>query len=196
MINLKPQDFTELIDADFSFGVNEYMKVTPKSKAQIFLQSEGNAVGFVEKVKGKQIAVLAFDLHNSDFALQTEFPILMNQLFGNMLNSYLLSEAVITAGDNYEVNQVSYVKETAGLYQVEGEMAEGKVEETLAVNFPSTEESKLTIQISANKDEKEKTSKQKTGNTIQRKTRDIKTPVILLALLFLILEWIVYLRRR
>ena len=196
LINLKPQDFTELIDADFSFGVNEYMKVTPKSKAQIFLQSEGNAVGFVEKVKGKQIAVLAFDLHNSDFALQTEFPILMNQLFGNMLNSYLLSEAVITAGDNYEVNQVSYVKETAGLYQVEGEMAEGKVEETLAVNFPSTEESKLTIQISANKDEKEKTSKQKTGNTIQRKTRDIKTPVILLALLFLILEWIVYLRRR
>lgn len=195
-IHLKSQDFIELIDADFSFGVNQYMKVTPKAKAQVFLQNEENTVGFVEKVKGKQIAVLAFDLHNSDFALQTEFPILMHQLFGKMLNSYLLTEAVITAGDSYEVNQVSFVKETAGLYQVEGEMAEGKVEETLAVNFPSTEESKLTTQVSANKDENAHNSKQKTKNTIQRKTRDIKTPIILFALLFLILEWIVYLRRR
>lgn len=195
-INLKSQDFTQLIDADFSFGVNQYMKVTPKSKAQVFLQSDDNTVGFVEKVKGKQIAVLAFDLHNSDFALQTEFPILMNQLFGKMLNSYLLTEAVITAGENYEVNQVSFVKETAGLYQVEGEMAAGKVEETLAVNFPSTDESKLTTKVNVNKDENTNNSKQKTTNTIQRKTRNIKTPVIFMVLLFLILEWIVYLRRR
>ena len=90
---------------------------------------------------GYLISDVSLDLHNSDFALQTEFPILMNQLFGKMLNSYLLTEAVITAGENYEVNQVSFVKENAGLYQVEGEMAEGKV--TLK-NMQTGEQQQLT----------------------------------------------------
>lgn len=196
LVTIKAQDFTESIDTDFSFGVNQYRKVTPKAKADVFLQSEEDTLGFLEKINGRQVAVLAFDLHNSDFALQTEFPILMNQLFGKILNSYLLSEAVITAGESYEVNQVSYVKEQAGLYTVEGESTEGKTTEPLAVNFPSTEESKLTTDVEAIKDKDGKTSKAKAGDTIQRKTRNIKNPVILLALVILILQWIVYLRRR
>lgn len=193
IVNICQQEYTGMIDKNFTFGVNRYQKINPVGKAEVFLQAEKDKVGFIEQVGKRQVAVLGFDLHASDFPLQMEFPILMNQILGNMLQGYLLSETQIVAGEEYLVNQVSYTKEQAGIYTIEGENTEGKVEEKLVVNFPTTSESTLTKDVKASQ---EGTGKTKTATDIIRNTRDIKTPIIWLVLVLVGLEWVIYLRNR
>lgn len=193
IVNVCEQKYTKMIDKDFSFGVNQYKQIKPSGKAEVFLQTDKDKVGFLEQIGNHQVAVLGFDLHASDFALQMEFPILMNQLLGDILQGYILQETQIMAGEEYVVNQVSYTKEKAGIYTIEGENAEGKVEEILAVNFPSATESSLTkaVEISQKESVKAKTA----TNTIHN-TRDLKSLIIWLVLVLVGLEWVIYLRNR
>lgn len=193
IVNICEQKYTKMIDKDFTFGVNQYQQVKPAGKADVFLKADKDIVGFMEKIGKRQVAVLGFDLHASDFALQMEFPILMNQLLGDILQGYMLQQTQIVAGEEYLVNQVSYTKEQAGIYTIEGESAEGKVEENLAVNFPSATESSLTKAVKVSQEETAKTKK--ATDTI-RNTRDIKTPIIWMVLILVILEWVIYIRNR
>lgn len=193
IINICEQKYTQMINKDFTFGVNQYQQIEPAGKAEVFLQADKDKVGFLEQVGNRQIAVLGFDLHASDFALQMEFPILINQLLGDILQGYMLRENQIIAGEEYLVNQVSYTKEQAGIYTIEGETIEGKVEESLAVNFPTTTESSLTKAVEVSQEESAKT---KTATDTIRNTRDIKTPIIWLVLMLVGLEWGIYLKNR
>lgn len=193
LVTAKKHTFTSLLGEKFSFGVNQYEKITPTGKADVFLQCGKDPVGFVENGKKSKVAVLAFDLHKSDFALQTEFPILMSQMFQHMLQGYLLSEPVVVAGESYEVNQVSYRKDQVGLYREKGEVASEQKEESLAVNFPTTTESELFTEVSVKKETKEQ---KVTKGSIRKQSRNIKTIVIWLVFGLLFLEWIAYLRRR
>lgn len=193
IVNICQQKYTQMIDKDFTFGVNQYRQIEPAGKAEVFLQADKEKVGFLEIIGKRQVAVLGFDLHASDFALQMEFPILMNQLLGDILQGYMLQETQIMAGEEYLVNQVSYTKEQAGIYTIEGETTEGKVEESLAVNFPTTLESSLSKDVKVSQ---EGTAKAKTATETIRNTRDIKTPIIWLVLVLVGLEWLLYLRNR
>ncbi|MBD5089767.1 MAG: VWA domain-containing protein [Clostridiales bacterium] len=193
VVNICEQKYTQMIDKKFNFGVNQYQQIEPVGKAEVFLQADKDKVGFLERIGKRQIAVLGFDLHASDFALQMEFPILMNQLLGDILQGYMLQETQIIAGEEYLVNQVSYTKEQAGIYTIEGETTKGKVQESLAVNFPTTAESSLveTVEVSQN----ESAQTKNVTDTI-RNTRDLKTFIIWLVLVLVGLEWVIYLRNR
>lgn len=61
---------------DISFAL---AKGTPLSASwgTAFLQAEGQTLGLYGETNGRKVAVLGFDLHDSDFPLQTEFPILL-----------------------------------------------------------------------------------------------------------------------
>jgi hypothetical protein len=50
--------------------------------ARPLVQSDGGALVFVGEAGGRRVAVLTFDLHNSDLPLQVSFPILMANLLG------------------------------------------------------------------------------------------------------------------
>lgn len=192
VVKVEEQAFTQMVSKDFSFGVNQYKKIQPTTKAKVFLKAEKDKVGFMEYISGRNVAVLAFNLHSSDFALQTEFPIIMNQLFGNLLNGYLLEKAQVTAGEEYFVDQVSYRKDKAGVYTIEGKTQKGKVKEKLVVNFPTYQESALGVPVKVTQ------GKAKKGTVVEgiKNTRDIKTPIILIVMLLFGIEWVVYLKNR
>lgn len=193
VVSICDHKYTQMIDKDFTFGVNSYKKIDPAGKAEGFLQADKEKLGFVEWVQKRQVVVFGFDLHSSDFVLQMEFPILMNQLLGDVLQGYLLKETQVVAGEEYVVNQVSYTKDQVGVYTIEGETTKGKIEESLVVNFPTTAESSMAKDVKASQEE---TGKTKTVTDAIRNTRDIKTPIIWLVLILVGLEWVIYLRNR
>lgn len=175
---------------DYSFGVNSYIKIKKPSWAETFLKAGKNSVGFIGNIGNRQVAVLAFDIHKSDIALQAEFPMLMAGILGESLNRSLIENNVITAGTYYSVNGISEQKMISGVYEVTGEQKEETVSEYLAVNFAVSESDLL----------KKETQVQEEGeNVISAKEadtgKDLKNIVLALILIGLSIEWIVYLRR-
>ena len=61
--------------------------VLPKDGVPFLKGENGETIGYTTKYGGRNLAVLGVDLHQTDFALQTEFPIFMAQL-----EAYLLGE--------------------------------------------------------------------------------------------------------
>lgn len=55
-------------------------KVTPPDWAQVLVDSPGGPLVFAGEVAGRRVAVLTFDLHDSDLPLQVAYPILMANL--------------------------------------------------------------------------------------------------------------------
>ena len=64
---------------DISFALQ---KGTPLSAnwGKALLQAEGKSLGLFGEANGRKIAALGFDLHNSDFPLQTTFPVMWYRL--------------------------------------------------------------------------------------------------------------------
>lgn len=64
---------------DIAFALQ---KGTPLSAnwGKALLQTEGKSLGLFGETNGRKIAALGFDLHNSDFPLQTTFPVLWYRL--------------------------------------------------------------------------------------------------------------------
>lgn len=66
---------------DYCFGVTKAITYALPEWGVPFLKNdEGKVVGYTGQVEGHHIGVIGFDLHNTDLALQTEFPIFMSQL--------------------------------------------------------------------------------------------------------------------
>ncbi|MCI8508065.1 MAG: VWA domain-containing protein [Lachnospiraceae bacterium] len=69
----------------YSFGiVKAYTYVLPDWGQPFLKTGDGGVTGYFGTDGKHNIGVLGFDIHNTDFALQTEFPIFMSQL-GDML---------------------------------------------------------------------------------------------------------------
>lgn len=72
---------------DFSFGVTKsYYYKTPADSIPFLMDSNGNVCGFFCETK-PSFAVLGFDIHDSDIALQPEFPIFIHQLASQLLGN-------------------------------------------------------------------------------------------------------------
>lgn len=90
-----------------------------------FLKTEdGNYIGYYGRVGTHNVGVVGFDLHSTDFALQTEFPIFMSQfidlMLGNnidvkeIINFPVEKESVVTASDEVKIKAVQGKKKTGG----------------------------------------------------------------------------------
>jgi Ca-activated chloride channel family protein len=55
-------------------------RVTPPAWARVLVESEGGPLVFAGETGGRRVAVLTFDLHDSDLPLQVAYPILMANL--------------------------------------------------------------------------------------------------------------------
>ncbi len=70
---------------EYSFGIlKAYTYVLPDWGQPFLKTGEGSVAGYYGTDGKRNIGVIGFDIHNTDFALQTEFPIFMSQL-GDML---------------------------------------------------------------------------------------------------------------
>ncbi|MDE5864057.1 MAG: VWA domain-containing protein, partial [Lachnospiraceae bacterium] len=91
---------------NYSFGItNAYTYRLPDWAVPVIRTAEGGITGYCGSSNGHPIAVLGFDIHNTDFALQTEFPIFMAQL-SDMLLGAGMEETIIA---NFPVSEESDV---------------------------------------------------------------------------------------
>ncbi len=83
------QNFSEMVRGADGTGLENVTDVafalqkgTPLSAnwGKAFLQAEGKTLGLFGETEGRKIAALGFDLHDSDFPLQTTFPVLWYRL--------------------------------------------------------------------------------------------------------------------
>lgn len=197
---------------DINITLSNYKKIELPYFGKAFMKVNDDTVGFLGDINGRSIGALGFDLHNSDFALKKEFPILIYELGEKLIKSGILYKSNYKAGEeilvkgtplsekiqikapnkNYEeviqgtrYNSISEL----GLYKVQESYAQGdSKEEMFSINFPASQESNLTEEnISEANNLKDQTKVLKKGLSL--------VPVILLlALIGLLTEWILYLK--
>ncbi len=77
--------------------------------AHVVVAAEGGPLIFAGETDGRRVAVILFDLHDSDLPLQVSFPILMS----NLLN-YLAPASSFSAPDGLQPDQTLHIKLSGG----------------------------------------------------------------------------------
>lgn len=208
-------DVTEYIE-DYSFSCLDVTGFdTPAWASSFFNTGKGLSAGYIGNYNGRMVAVTGFDLHNTDFPLQTEFPIFMYNLLRKTMSVQIIEKTVYNAGEAVGIQKKKQAEEAAvtkpdgtkeiyslgsgmavftdtldaGLYYVE----EGDDRMYFTVSFPEDESdvSKETL-ITSDKNTKTETSKTASKN-ISKKM--IVMPVLALLLVLLMAEWHIYRKR-
>jgi hypothetical protein len=80
-------------------------KVTAPTWARVLVEAEGGPLVFAGETGGRRVAVLTFDLHDSDLPLQVAYPILMS----NLIN-YLAPAQAFSAPDGLHPGETLVIK--------------------------------------------------------------------------------------
>ena len=201
--------------SDSSFGVNEVFIYQLPVWGKRFLMAGEDTAGFYGVYDGQRIAVMGFDLHQTDLGLQAEFPVLMSNLADYLLDGGLTDEISYTAGDSIvlhgstggseliltepdgtkrsiEASKAagSYVQVTdVGIYEAVQEL-DGKVkQQKFSAGFPVEQESSVNSARSMVKEGDE-------GVILQGRmgVLEIRNYLLFVLLLLLAAEWIIYIR--
>lgn len=205
---------------DFTFGVDSYKKIKKPSWGEGFLYGGEDCVGFGGNVSGRYVAVLAFDIHNSDLPLKAEFPVLIYNLVNRCIETGIARTSINKVGDAIELagtanaervsvsdpqgretaiftgkeTRAAYQMEFAGLYQLKRITEKGEDTQTIGANFPTASESRLREEgVTAAGEEKDQTKKN--GMESNMGGQSMKNWLILLTLVILLAEWMVYIKR-
>lgn len=216
-LTLLQSDVTEYI-AEKKFGVNKARIYTVPSWGTGYLEQDGNCVGFYGIYDGRRIAVMGFDLHQTDFGLQAEFPVLMSglsyYLLGGSLtekNSYTVGDSILLHGSTkgsdltlsypdsstrtLEASEVSgsYIEITApGLYGVSQKQEGREVRQHFAAAFPSVE-SAVGASVESAEDMIQQSEKVESVST-HTAIIELRNIVLILLLLLMLAEWFLYVR--
>lgn len=181
--------------------------------------SEGTAVsaGFYGVYDGHRIAVMGFDLHQTDFGLKAEFPILVSALSDYLLNGSLTEKNAYVAGDSVMLHgntkgseltlrlpdgstQIldaseasgSYLEvEQTGIYHVSQELEKEQKKQDFTVAFPTASESH--VESAQNM---EMANSDGDGWNWGIGTLELRNYLLILLLILLTAEWIVYIRSK
>lgn len=201
--------------ADYSFGASSAIIYDRPIWANSFITGDNKCVGYYGETDGRRIAVIGFDIHSSDIALQAEFPILISNLMDYMMVSSLVSGKDYVAGDKISFNgnlngsaiqvtapdgavtsleaavMTSAYTDTdqAGVYHVTQSIGGEEKEENFVVGFPVNQESHIDGDIVDDEETGGSDEKNLSGG------RDLRNLLIILLLLALATEWIVYIRQ-
>ena len=201
--------------AGFSFGATAAESLERPLWADSFLTSGDHCVGYYGEAGGRRIAVLGFDLHDSDLALQAEFPILISNLTEYMMVSGMVPQNDYETGDKIVFNgnlngsdltvtspagavvtlptavTTNAYTDTAqaGVYSVAQTVNGEERQEQFVVRFPVETESHLeeaAVEVGETAGED---NKNLTGG------RELRNWIILILLLALGVEWFIYIRQ-
>lgn len=197
---------------DINFTLSNYKNIEVPYFGKAFLKVDENTIGFIGELNGRSIGALGFDVHNTDFALKKEFPILIYELGEKLIksgvlykNNYKAGEEILIKGTpngkNLKVKapDKNYIGVTQGskydsisklgIYKVEEESNENeKTEEMFSVNFPTDTESNLSEENIGEQ------NNLKSEIKILKKGLSLVPLLLLLALIGLLSEWILYLK--
>lgn len=192
---------------DTTFTAGKYNSIEIPYYGRGFLNIDEDFIGFKGEVDGRKIAALSIDLHNSDFPLKKEFPILMYDLGENLISNGMLYKSNFKAGekiiakglsldssitltypngDTQEISSGDEIKEDnfLGIYKLNS-LDE---KELFSVNFPSEKEGNTNVSsVSENENIASAKSNLKRG-------LNISPLLIILAMSVVAFEWIMYKR--
>lgn len=214
LLNFTDTEITRYV-ADFSFGAAQAKEYERPIWADSFVSSGDGCIGYFGENGGRRIAVLGFDIHHSDLALQAEFPILISNLMDYMMVSGMVSEdyyetgdkivfngnlngsdLTITAPDGEQTTLAAAVATSAyadtgmaGVYSISQKVEEKEKLELFVVRFPVEQESHQNGEAEGESETIGQDEKNLTGG------RDLRNLIILLILLALAIEWLVYVRQ-
>lgn len=199
----------------FHFGVSSAREFERPVWADNFISSGSGCVGYFGIDGQRRVAVLGFDLHDSDLALQAEFPILVSNLMDYMMVSGMVSEDYYETGDKIVFNgnlngseiriqnpegiattlaaavETSAYTDTgrAGIYSVSQTVNEVENTEHFVVRFPVEQESHQNGEKTEENETVGEDDKNLSGG------RDLRNLIIILILIALAVEWFVYVRQ-
>lgn len=102
---------TEYIE-DYSFGITKaYTYALPEWAVPFLKTEDGGIIGYYGTIENHNIGVLGFDIHNTDFALQTEFPIFVSQFCDLLLGANTDVKEIVNfpVSEESDVNPVDSV---------------------------------------------------------------------------------------
>lgn len=207
---------TKYLDG-LSFGVSNTYSYKVPEYAEPFLEvtNEDNSksnIAFIGENQGRTYAMLGFDLHNSDFPLYMEYPLLMYNLVNECIKNGIISASVYEGGNSVAINadvdgtlpvvvkpsgehtelsdyRYNYTDTSElGVYLISQNIGENESVSNFVVNFP-TSESKIdthpSMIVSGD------------GNVVTevKGIFNLRNFIIILALFLLAIEWILSLRR-
>lgn len=200
----------------YALGVSSVKGMKNPVWAESFMTSGDYSAGYIGDYQGRTVAVLGFDLHDSDFVLQTEYPVFINNLLNQCIawglvsqdhglcgESLLMninpngSEVTITKPDQQqEVLSPTSAQRTydgvtlAGVYAL-SQIVDGVPTKNMYIaDFPVDTES--GVQESALSFE---TDGQNEPVLTTANGRNLRAIIIVACLFLLAAEWIIYLRR-
>lgn len=198
-------------NADFT--VSKLKRIEAPFWSDVLINVGGNAAALSGEYKGRKIAILGFDLHNSDFALTTEYPIFIYNLAAYLVGIDTEGKTSYVCGDSIDLNPDPEVKEAAvkdpegtvhrleltypmlpfdktgqfGVYEMKQNIGEIEKVSSFAVNFPVESES-VNNQQPAVEAQKATASVNAVGGT------RLQEWLLGLLLLAMAVEWVVYTR--
>ena len=206
---------TKYLDG-LSFGVARTYSYRVPSYAHSFLsvtdEDGSHDVAFVGENRGRTYAMLGFDLHNSDFPLYMEYPLLMYNLVNECIEGGIISSYVFNAGDAVSVNAnmdgnmpvVTKPNEESieltdfrynytdtgefGIYKISQTVKDAENSSYFVVNYPVTE-SRIEMHPSLSVTDADKVVTEVKG------VFNLRNFIIILTLVLLAAEWIFSLRR-
>ncbi|MFG6393001.1 MAG: BatA and WFA domain-containing protein [Lachnospiraceae bacterium] len=215
VINTLKSNVTSYIE-DYSFSALNVLELkTPEWASSFFGTLNKLSAGYIGNYNGRIIAVTGFDLHNTDFPLQTEFPIFMYNLMKETLSARIAEKNIYNAGETVNIQKKGKAEKAvvtkpggsretyslkdgtalfpgtlkAGLYSIK----EGVDKMYFTVPFPE-EESDVLEKVAVTTGNKNKTGViKKPVESISRKM--LVFPVLFLLLILLMAEWRVYRKR-
>lgn len=175
----------------FQIGVNTAYCFTLPKWAKSFLEYDGKCVGYYGEQNGRKEIVVGFDIRESDFPLRAEFPIFLANAMIYLSDTSWLTSNVYYAGEEVALQPWAELDNTpfeshptkAGLYHLGNET----YQENYVVRFQTSTESdgRQTAESVNNSDNLE----------IQKVKQTIRNLFLLLVLIFMVVEWIVYVRQ-
>lgn len=193
------------------FAVSKAKNIEVPYWGSTFLNINNTSAGFIGEDKGRKIGVLAFDLHNSDFPLISEFPIFIHNLVSYLTNIDFQGQSSYTCGDEITVNPLGTAERMTmespsgskenievkypirpyentndvGIYKLTQTSKEGETESLFAINFPSEKESNI--------DTEAKSVISTSGESLLNSSGvNLRFMLIILILILLAAEWVVY----
>lgn len=194
---------------------------TPQSAETIFSLDDGSSCGYIEQRNQRFFTVFGFDLHDSNFPLKMEFPIIMYQIlekcsiypgFFTENDYYITPGTLITIAPlntqqkisirNEEGKEMKSLTPSSSVYTTTTLEKSGfydfytKSEDYhayLYVRFPIYEESNILTEPEFSSDIEKGTSIAKANDSL---TIPIQKLLILLSLVLLIIEFIIWIRRQ
>jgi hypothetical protein len=89
---------TQFLDFD-AVNIREYRQISDVGWATPLVTAGDDPLVLVGEVDGRQVAVLSFDIHNTDLPLQISWPVLMANLMDWFSPQTVISAADLTVGD-------------------------------------------------------------------------------------------------